>query len=438
MPEQTSRKKILFVGIIFILLGIIVGYILINRSQQIERTGTFTVRNLFPFSDQTITPQPIDSPGDPFDSSQIGPDQSQVISFAESARLRRITNYPVTGYTSFVTKRTIQEPKINESTGETFFVPQIIERLVLRFNSKINGIIGDAEITTDTVIVEQKTTTEVPVVEEIWFADKGKYVFFRTWNIFNREIDTLVGEVSSEQTEDPSTLNNLTFLVSDILRGTVNPDGSSIFFLRKTAQDNLQGIVRSAVTGEQKTIFSSPFTEWKPVWINNETITLTTLASRESSGYMYTLNPITGVLRKLLGPIRGVTTLTNPINSLTFYSTSTDQGFQSFIFNHVTGNQISLDLSTLAEKCVWENDAQIICAVPNTIPQGKYPDQWYQDSIGFSDTFWRITTTNQSTERLFSPDEITDGISLGLSADKKYLFYINKEDGTLWSYRLNE
>ncbi len=445
MPQESfSSKKIILIGIIILILAGAVVYVLFNRSAQLQETGSFSVRNIFPFGDQPPTLQPTDSSPSTDEPLVDGPSGDQVITFSESARLRRITNYPITGFTSFLTSQIIQEPKLDEKTNETVFVSTTVPLVLTRFNSKLNGIISDAELTRDAIIINQKTITEVPAAEEVWFTKQGDHVFYRSWNENNLEIDTVSGIIppepqqnDSEVISEPQSLSSLSFLPGNILRGDVSPNGNNIFFLRNS-QNGVSGTLTDHQGLSPKTIFTSPFTEWKPIWIDNNLISLTTLASREADGYMYQLDSRTSVVKKLLGPVRGLATITNPVNSLTLYSTSTDQGIRTRLFNHVSGTVTSLDTSTLAEKCTWKDTSIIICAVPVEVPSGNYPDAWYQGIVSFSDQFWLINTTNQSTQLLFTPTEPTDGVQLGISPDKNYLLFINKINGTLWSYRLEE
>ena len=55
----------------------------------------------------------------------------------------------------------------------------------------------------------------------------------------------------------------------------------------------------------------------------------------------------------------------------------------------------------------------------------------------FNDSFWLIDTSKGNTTNLFSEKDF-DGTSLATSPDAAYLYFINRIDGTLWSYRLEE
>jgi hypothetical protein len=123
-----------------------------------------------------------------------------------------------------------------------------------------------------------------------------------------------------------------------------------MFYLLPTST----GVVRAITNqtgGNQKKIFDSPATEWSAQWVNKNTIALTTLATREADGYLYFLDPTTGIFEKVLGPFRGLTTLVSPDAKSIIYSISTDTGFVTKIYHPDTGSAQNLDLATLPAKC---------------------------------------------------------------------------------------
>lgn len=228
------------------------------------------------------------------------------------------------------------------------------------------------------------------------------------------------------------------FLTSNILRGTSSPDSSQIFFLEpNTDNSGVVGVLANPDGTNQKKIFSSPLTEWMPQWINKTTIAMTTLASHEADGYLYFLDTTTGNFKKILGPIRGLTTNTSPDGQMVLYSKSTDQGITTHVYTIANGNDDVLDIATIAEKCVWQSNTTIICAIPQSPPNGQYPDVWYQGLLSFNDVLWSIDTKNKAAAVLFSPKQSFDIVDLQLSPDEQYLYFINKSDETLWSLQMS-
>ncbi|MEI8223929.1 MAG: peptidoglycan-binding domain-containing protein [bacterium] len=228
------------------------------------------------------------------------------------------------------------------------------------------------------------------------------------------------------------------FIEPGIIRGDVSPDGTQLFYLKPSASGGVVGIITDSVGKNPKQVFSSPFTEWKPQWVNATTIALTTLASSEADGYMYFLNPTTGDFQKVIGPVRGLTTLVNPSASTVLMSSSANKRFSLATYTVATGTTNPRDLSTLPAKCTWQNDTVVFCAVPQEISSGQYPDDWYQGLVTFNDSFWSIDITQNSTTNIVSPSQKFDARDLLVSPDGAYLYFINKIDGTLWSYRMDQ
>jgi hypothetical protein len=521
MPPEPRypTKKIIIIGIIILVIGAIIGFLLLRNSGN-QDTITDPGKNLFPFGPSTpTTPSetPVEVPGT--DGAVEDP-----ITSANAERLRQITQYPVTGLYVWTANKIIREPKLDEVTKETVFVPSIVPTTMVRWNVKQTGVLMDAEITKPTILIEQATKTVIPVAEEMHFGGSGTNPIFRTFSASDNVISTLVGHIKARAPLDyctqPFTINlkqgskgpavvefqkyinhklglniatdgslgpktfalvkniqkalgipenstfddvtrnginsdcalvvqayqdeqkepldiNGSFLPDNILRVAVSPDTSKLFFLQRSS-GTTQGITADADGKNQRRIWTSPLTEWMPQWVNNTTIALTTLASREADGYLYFLNPSTGATKKVLGPARGLTTLASPDAKTILVGSSTDQGIELGLFTTTTGTYRRLDLATLPTKCVWQNNAVFFCGVPRTISANYYPDAWYQGLISFTDTLWKIDLEKSTTEVVLAPVQSFDMTYLTLSPDGSYIFFIPRAEETLWSYRLSE
>lgn len=228
------------------------------------------------------------------------------------------------------------------------------------------------------------------------------------------------------------------FLGEDIQNIAFAPDGSRLFY----TQNGVGGVTGYTTFPDGSKItkaFASPFTEWFPLWINKDTITLTTYASREAEGYLYALNPTSGAFVKRFGPIPGLTTLTSPNGTWTITSESTQTGIITKLVNLASGESQNLSLSTLPEKCVWEkNSAWAVCAIPSQIPRAMYPDEWYQGLVSLSDEFWKIEVSPLRTTKLYTPSENHDFIRPTLGPDGTFLYVTDKDTGYLWNLRVEE
>ena len=250
----------------------------------------------------------------------------------------------------------------------------------------------------------------------------------------NDDCSTAITAVTA-QNSAPQDLGHVGFLASNIIRGSVSPDGTKIFYLVPTT-NGVSGMIADIDGSSPRAIWSSPLTEWRPQWVNATTIAMTTLATREAVGYMYFLNVSTGNFQKVIGPIRGLTTLVSPDAATVMISRSTDSGIQTGLYAIATGAYRQLDLSTLPEKCFWSSNTVATCAVPQSVASGIYPDDWYQGTVSFTDNLWSIDASSGATVNLLTPPQPFDMIHVRTSPNGTYAYFINKTDGTLWSYRL--
>jgi len=79
--------------------------------------------------------------------------------------------------------------------------------------------------------------------------------------------------------------------------------------------------------------------------------------------------------------------------------------------------------------------------VPESLPTGRYPDEWYQSLVSLTDNLWEITPTPSRKRQLdtFSTDDTPryfDAVSLRVSPDDSYLYFIDQKTGFLWRYDL--
>lgn len=257
-------------------------------------------------------------------------------------------------------------------------------------------------------------------------------------------LDTTNGGTSEG---DIGTLS-IEFLPDNVMALSVAPDGKNLFYLIKT----LGGVAGSVVnlrTRTTKLIFQNSFGEWLPQLLNDGTIILSTKPSGGVAGYSYHYDPKTRALERLVREKDGLTTLGNNSGSRVLYGENIANNATLNVYNrsgfHGDEGTIFyeevLPITTLPEKCVWFKDGvRVLCASFVNTPSGLIPDLWYQGRISFADTLWSVDTDTAEVAFLADPATETkrefDVISPIISADEKYLVFVNKKDGTLWSMRL--
>ena len=70
----------------------------------------------------------------------------------------------------------------------------------------------------------------------------------------------------------------------------------------------------------------------------------------------------------------------------------------------------------------------------------EFPDNWYKGLISFSDKLYKIDLEKSLAAQLVSPEQETgrelDVIDMNISQEGKVLYFINKNDNTLWMYEI--
>ncbi len=107
-----------------------------------------------------------------------------------------------------------------------------------------------------------------------------------------------------------------------------------------------------------------------------------------------------------------------------------------------TDGTIPLPVATIADKCVWTaDDSAIYCGIPvNPSTDAAYPDDWYQGTLQFSDRLWKIDVAGRFAQLVLDFPSATkgtlDATALAVDPSNTELVFINKNDGSLWSYEL--
>ena len=94
----------------------------------------------------------------------------------------------------------------------------------------------------------------------------------------------------------------------------------------------------------------------------------------------------------------------------------------------------------LPEKCAFGTNIDVICAHEKIkIPTG-FPDNWYQGTVNFKDSLWRISAEDSSATLLINTESASgrqlDVTDMTLGTNDTNAYFINKNDNTLWTYEL--
>lgn len=149
-----------------------------------------------------------------------------------------------------------------------------------------------------------------------------------------------------------------------------------------------------------------------------------------------------GRFTRIAGPLPGLVALASPSGAWVLVSYTVGSTLQMELVNAQTGEALPLPVATIADKCVWSADSvSIYCGIPvSPSPSYAYPDDWYQGAVSFSDRLWKIQVSGRYAQLVldFNSDtgSLLDAESLAVDAPGTTLVFVNKLDGSLWSFSL--
>jgi hypothetical protein len=150
----------------------------------------------------------------------------------------------------------------------------------------------------------------------------------------------------------------------------------------------------------------------------------------------------TGRFRRIAGPLPGLVAQPSPSGAWALVSYSRNGTLLMQLVQAATGEVISLPVATIADKCVWTpNEQAIYCGIPISPPASySYPDDWYQGAVHFSDRIWKIDVVSRVAQLVLDFPAETNGSldaeGLALNPSATALVFVNRNDGSLWSYTL--
>jgi len=231
-------------------------------------------------------------------------------------------------------------------------------------------------------------------------------------------------------------------LPSNTIAYAVSPKGDKIFMLIEENNSGTGYISNFDGTSVVK-IFSTPLTKLNVEWPEDSTIAVTTKGSSGADGYLYFIDPKTGIWKKIIGPLSGLSTRVSHNAKYVIASWSdSNQNMATNIYKIGTTTPMEATVQTIADKCVWGNFYKeiVYCGVPFQPDTATYPDDWYKGNISFTDRIWQINATNNEAHLVTSiidqSNRIIDAFNLGLDAKDHYLFFMNKNDLSFWSFDL--
>jgi hypothetical protein len=232
-------------------------------------------------------------------------------------------------------------------------------------------------------------------------------------------------------------------LPQNIITYAVSPKGDKLFMLIKESGQGAGYISNFDGTSVTK-IFIQPLTQVNVEWPEENTIAITTNGSSNQAGFLYFVNPKTGIWKKIIGPVFGISTKVSRDAKFVLVSGSTNsQSIVTNIYPIGTTTPIDAFIKTLADKCVWGNYYKelVYCATPSQPISGIYPDDWYKGTVTSYDKIWQINVKNNDIRQVSSllgqTNKLINVFNMSVDPRDDFLFFMNKDDLSLWSLNLN-
>ena len=439
-----SRRSILGLIFVALILGI-AGWIFFstngpaqNPSANQTTSGNTGLSSLFPFGKSTPPPT-TQSSNTSTQGTQNTTTSSTATTSSTPPALNQISARLIAGFyvvppiTAVGNKKTpTPSPAFNAATNSfstQSTLPQI--DLVESGTGYVYSI--------DAAGQNEKKLSQTTIAQALnaFFINGGNSVVIQYIKTDDRTVATFLGQLIPPAVGDVAGTLKGTFLPDNLFDISPSPDGKSLLYLMPM-DGGTAGISMKADGTGKKQLFTSSFTEWLLDWKKNA-LTVTTKAAADNAGYAYKITN-SGAFQKILGDINGLTTNISPDGNSILYSVGENGGLSLHVFHLKDLSDTTIGLSTLPEKCVWSQDSvTAYCGASTTVLSGPYPDSWYQGTFHFNDALWKVDTKAGTTTQLSNGGgNYLDVTKPALDSSEKYLFFVNKNDQTLWAFNISK
>jgi len=127
-------------------------------------------------------------------------------------------------------------------------------------------------------------------------------------------------------------------------------------------------------------------------------------------------------------------------NNLLYSVYSSNDGFRPRLWvsgasgDNVNANRRDIGLMTWADKCVWQNETAVVCAVPTSLEEGSALQR--DIAVNVPDNLYKINLQTGTTLNLGAPDGNPTVEQPTLSKDGKTLYYSDRQTGKLMKFAL--
>lgn len=262
-----------------------------------------------------------------------------------------------------------------------------------------------------------------------WLPDgSSAFVRYLSGNDFSTINTYALAATSSEGSFLAQNLSDIAVSATGALTTASGVNGSSIS-------------LANADGSHSSTLFTTPLTSLRVSFAGENQYLAFSKASATLSGYAFLVNA-KGRFSRVAGPLPGLVALASPSGAWVLASYTQGGTLRTELIDTVKGTALPIPVATIADKCVWAADeSTVYCGIPMNPPTTyAYPDDWYQGAVAFSDRIWKIDVENRYAQLVLDFSQANKGSldaeSLAIDPAKTTLVFVNKNDGSLWSYSL--
>lgn len=274
------------------------------------------------------------------------------------------------------------------------------------------------------------SNTTVPNAQAAVFSPRIGYVAIRSG--YQNQNDVVLVELNTSGSGVATTLeprlNDFSF----------STDNGLLYTELTTTGTN--GVSLNPKTKANRIIFSLPFQAATVIW-SSDGLTphyVYPKASAKLYGYLYAIKGDTIVRQPITG--LGLTASANP--AYISYTTVPGQEPLSFIYDLKTNTTELSPIIAEPNKCAFgtKTATRLFCGSAITEYGYNFPDDWYKGTRTFADRIWQVSLSDKTARQLIDPLSTVgrelDITNMQVSSDEKMLYFVNKNDTTLWTYEI--
>ncbi|MEK7567059.1 MAG: hypothetical protein AAB527_02925 [Patescibacteria group bacterium] len=273
------------------------------------------------------------------------------------------------------------------------------------------------------------SNTTIPKIFEVaWSRDASKTIL--------KYIEGANARVISA--EFIATSTKAVVLPQNIISAVFAPDRDRIAYLIPTSS-GARLITANTDNTKQTEITNLPFKDFDLFWPEKNSVYFSSRPSGSAGGFLFKYDLLKESLDKVLGDILGLQVKFSADGQKFAYSAyDSISKPRLYIYDFKTAKTADLQTATLADKCAFAKSAKniIYCGIDQGMTPALYPDAWLKGEISSNDSLWQINL--ETGEKKMLTEQKFDIKQISPSDNDVFLYFIDKNNGSLWSLKLTD